>query len=111
MSATDPTHWTPPHWDPSFGDPRPDLELLRTCALQVLRSARGSEVELCHVEDGYMYVAVRTVSDAETHIYVVERGKDEPGKWFGVFRNVDTNDETENYARTPEEVVALLMGN
>jgi len=110
MKGQDPAHWTVPQWDPGFGDPALELDMLRSCAEQVLRSVSGSEVELCHIEDGYMYVAVRTLSEMETHVYIVERGEDEPGKWFGVFRNVDTNDESEDYVRTPKEVATLVMG-
>jgi len=109
MSGQNPAQWKPPRWDASFGDPVTELDMLRSCAEQILRSIPGSEVELCHVDDGYMYVSVRTLTASEAHIYIVERGEDEPGKWYGVFRNVDTNDEIENYVRTPEKVSNLLL--
>ncbi|MGY8768029.1 MAG: hypothetical protein ACKVH8_06330 [Pirellulales bacterium] len=108
MSHQHPSQWILPNWSNINVDPTLEMSMLRECSTSILRVIPDARLELCHIDEGYMYVAVN-VSGVETHIYIIERGVDGLEKWFGVFKNVNTDRETECYFQTSEKVIKLLV--
>ena len=100
-----PADWSGPTWHPDCGVPNVELEHLRSFAIQLLSRVPEAIVMLETPEPGLMLLRVQLPDGTAAEVYSVETPKQPDRRRLALFLNVDTDDETEVYADSPELAV------
>ena len=100
--------WKCPDWHADWDAPA-QFDHLRRLAGPLAAAGLLGRTEFHTPEEGLMLLEVSVGDGRKTEIHTCESVGRPGERVYGVFRNVDTPDEGEVYADTPEAAVALAV--
>jgi hypothetical protein len=103
--AQSPRRWTAPNWHADFGDPKLELEHLKTFALALLALSPNIAVTLETPESGLMDLEIRLADGSVAEVYSIPCVDQPDERRFAMYLAPGTPQEKECYANTIDSAV------
>jgi len=103
-----PEEWEAPVWHEDYGDPRIELEHLRSVAI-VLRSAiPGVRLELEQPEPGLMVLVIALSNQETVEVHSVANSSGAEGRRYAIFVSPETPYEVEHYSESVADALGFI---
>lgn len=103
-----PATWRPPDWHSDFGDIKGEFEHLKRLASAIVDGATGLMVALELPEPGLMFLSISRAGEPQAEVYSVQTRDAGMERRYGVFAFPDSPEESEDYALSVNEALALI---
>jgi hypothetical protein len=108
MTSIPPDQWQLPVWHSELANIPVEFEQLQRLATALLAIDPTAFVHLEILEYGYLYVQVDSPSGQSTVVWSVDPFHKGESRRLGVFTNVDTQEETEDYFESCDEAAEFI---
>jgi hypothetical protein len=105
VSSVHPSDWVIPSWHEDFGDPKVEVEMLRSLCVALLRACPSLDMRLVTPEEGYVTLSLFLADRQLGELHVVDG---DPRKRYVLFTIVAGIETDEIYFQTVEEGVETI---
>lgn len=103
-----PEEWEAPEWHEDFGDPRAEIEELRSLAIAIRNTMLCTTFTLEIPEPGFIEVSVVLPNSVPVKMLLAPSTTASRRRRFAVFLYPDSEDEIEEYLDSVDAVVSFL---
>ena len=103
-----PEYWQAPEWHEDFGDPRIELEELRSLAIAIRNSVPGVSLQLETPEPGLMELLIDLPNKEIVEVHSIATSLAAEGRRFAIFVSPETTDEIEYYSNSVVDALRFI---